>query len=92
MCNRHHPPRADEFYAEFKAHPPVNYPPGPVFPRGLGAFVRAARDESEYRREGVAGQWGLVPWFAKTAKLPYSTNNCSAALLTVRSKETAWGP
>ena len=25
--------------------------------------------------ELVVGQWGLVPWFAKTAKLPYATNN-----------------
>ena len=25
--------------------------------------------------EVVVGQWGLVPWFAKSARLPYATNN-----------------
>ena len=47
----------------------------PVFPRAPGAFVRAARDEADAARELVLGQWGLTPWFAKTAKLSYSTSN-----------------
>jgi len=54
---------------------PVNFPPGPVFPRALGPFVRTAREATEPEREIVVGQWGLIPWFAKTAKLTYSTNN-----------------
>ena len=45
-----------------------------IFPRAQGPFVRGTRD-SEPRRERVIGQWGLVPWFAKTPKLTYSTNN-----------------
>jgi putative SOS response-associated peptidase YedK len=75
MCNRYHPSRADEFYAEFKAEPPTNFPPGQVFPRSRGVFLRRAKDHAAFQREAVVGQWGLIPWFAKTAALPYSTNN-----------------
>ena len=39
-----------------------------VFPRAPGPFLRADR-EKPLSRELVIGQWGLVPWFAKTAKL-----------------------
>ena len=46
-----------------------------MFPRASGPFVRAARDATECRRELVIGQWGLIPWFAKAPKLPYSTTN-----------------
>ncbi len=44
-----------------------------IFPRALGPFVRKTQDADA--RELVVGQWGLIPFFAKTAKLPYSTNN-----------------
>lgn len=46
-----------------------------IFPRGLGPFIRPAPESGEHERELVVGQWGLIPWFAKTAKLTYSTNN-----------------
>lgn len=48
-----------------------------VFPRSLGPFVRAYRgnDASGPEHELVVGKWGLIPWFAKSASLPYSTNN-----------------
>lgn len=45
-----------------------------VFPRAPGPFIWAARDSTEPARELVVGQWGLIPWFAKGAKLAYSTN------------------
>jgi putative SOS response-associated peptidase YedK len=47
--------------------------PAEIFPRAPGPFIRAVPESSE--RALVVGQWGLIPWFAKTAKLPYSTNN-----------------
>jgi putative SOS response-associated peptidase YedK len=47
--------------------------PEVIFPRAPGPFIRAASESNE--RELVVGQWGLIPWFAKTAKLSYSTNN-----------------
>jgi putative SOS response-associated peptidase YedK len=46
-----------------------------LFPRSPGPFIRTARDAAEPKRELVIGQWGLIPWFAKTSKLPYATVN-----------------
>ena len=46
-----------------------------VFPRAPGPFIRASKESTEPARELVIGQWGLIPWFAKTAKLAYSMNN-----------------
>jgi len=48
---------------------------GELFPRSPGAFIRAARHSAEPERELVVGQWGLIPWFAKEARLGYSTVN-----------------
>jgi putative SOS response-associated peptidase YedK len=44
-----------------------------VYPRALGPFIRVATDSNE--RELVIGQWGLIPWFAKTSHVTYATNN-----------------
>jgi len=39
----------------------------------------------------VVGQWGLVPWFAKSPKLAYSTNNArSEELATKASFRDPW--
>ena len=46
-----------------------------VFPRAPSPFIRRAADASDAQRELVIGQWGLIPWFAKIAKLTCSTNN-----------------
>jgi putative SOS response-associated peptidase YedK len=46
-----------------------------LFPRSQGPFIRAARDATESERELVVGQWGLIPWFAKAARLTFSTVN-----------------
>lgn len=43
-----------------------------MYPRAPGPFIRLAANGSP---ELVIGQWGLIPHFAKTAKLPYATNN-----------------
>ena len=76
MCNRYAPPRPEEVVRRWlPRQASVNFPPGPVFPRAQGPFIRAARDAAGPERELVVGQWALVPWFAKAAKLPYSTNN-----------------
>ncbi len=37
------------------------------------------------------GRWGLIPWFAKTAKLTYSTNNArSEELASKASYKAPW--
>jgi putative SOS response-associated peptidase YedK len=63
----------------------VSFPPGPVFPRAPGPFIRAARHAAEPERELVVGQWALVPWFAKAARLPYSTNNARFEELSAKA-------
>jgi putative SOS response-associated peptidase YedK len=61
-----------------------------VFPRGSASFVRA-NEASDARHELVVGQWGLIPWFAKTPKLAYSTNNCrSETATTAASFKQSW--
>jgi putative SOS response-associated peptidase YedK len=72
MCNRYHPARRELYWEEFRAMPPENLPVGPIFPRRPGPFIRAAAGG---KRQVVVGEWGLMPWFAKEAKLKYSTNN-----------------
>lgn len=44
-----------------------------IFPRAQGPFLRTSGDD--HTLELVVGQWGLIPWFAKTATLAYATNN-----------------
>jgi len=56
-----------------------------MFPRYTGAFIRAARDAAAFERELVVGQWSLVPWFAKTAKLPYPTCNARSEELGAKA-------
>ena len=58
---------------------------GEVFPRGQGPFVRAAREVPGAGRELVVGQWGLIPWFAKSPKLTYSTNNARSEELAAKA-------
>jgi putative SOS response-associated peptidase YedK len=44
-----------------------------------------ARDDSGFSRGLTVGQWGLIPWFAKTAKLTFSTNNARAEELAAKA-------
>ncbi|WP_431273219.1 SOS response-associated peptidase [Variovorax ureilyticus] len=62
-----------------------------VFPRAPGPFIRRARHATGYERELVVGQWGLIPWFAKGAKLTYATNNArSEELESKASYKDPW--
>ncbi|MBT9596659.1 MAG: SOS response-associated peptidase family protein [Vitreoscilla sp.] len=75
MCNRYVPPDVAEIEQLFHIGRGRGgtWSGREVFPRAPGPFVRLVRDSTE--RELVVGQWGLVPWFAKTPKLTYATNN-----------------
>jgi putative SOS response-associated peptidase YedK len=75
MCNRYIPPHGDVLWEEVRATAPANLPTGPIFPRRPGVYVRA---DSEVGRQAVVGQWGLIPWFAKSLPLKFSTNNARA--------------
>ena len=77
MCNRYTPPAILDIEREWAVgrSNPQRWWDETVFPRGTGPFIRRARESSEYERELVVGQWGLIPWFAKEPKLKYPTNN-----------------
>jgi putative SOS response-associated peptidase YedK len=54
-------------------------------------FIRAARDRTEPARELVVGQWGLIPWFAKSSKLSRSTNNARGENLSTKAScKNSW--
>lgn len=58
-----------------------------VFPRKPGPFIRPAEGGLEL----VVGQWGLIPHFAKSKTLPYSTNNARFETVpTAASFKTPW--
>lgn len=83
MCNRYRPPGQGAIERHWKVSPgPLVDWPASVYPRAPGPFIRAAAGNEA---ELVVGQWALIPPWAKTAKLPYSTNNA-------RSEELARKP
>lgn len=60
-----------------------------IFPRAQGPFVRNAGGTQE--RQLVVGQWGLIPWFEKSPKLTYSTNNARIEnIATKASFKQSW--
>ena len=73
MCNRHGSPEVGDVERcwHVGAHQPGRA--AEVFPRAPGPFLLAGR-ENQPGRELVIGQRGLVPGFAETPKLSYSTN------------------
>ncbi|EHR72073.1 hypothetical protein BurJ1DRAFT_3264 [Burkholderiales bacterium JOSHI_001] len=90
MCNRYVSPneRDMERYWHVGARQP--WRGGGVYPRSQGPFIRATQT-SEPKAELVIGQWGLIPWFAKSAKLPYSTNNARFEEITTKASfKHAW--
>lgn len=91
MCNRYvAPDQADiERFWHIGRHNPWRGEVG-VFPRSLGPFVRPVVGETGIT-ELVVGQWGLIPWFAKTPKLTYSTNNARFEEIAAKaSYKLAW--
>lgn len=91
MCNRYVSPEEAEierFWHIGRDNQP-RWWEGEIFPRAQGPFVRHVADAAE--RQLVVGQWGLIPWFAKTAKLTYSTNNARfEEIATKASFKQSW--
>ncbi|MEE9871530.1 MAG: SOS response-associated peptidase family protein [Delftia lacustris] len=87
MCNRYKSPREDEIERMWRVgrQNPIRWWDAEVFPRGTGAFVRRAQDDTGYSRELVAGQWGLIPWFAKEPRLKFPTNNARSEELAAKA-------
>ncbi len=78
MCTRYITPdqAAIERHWHIGRNNPFRWPKTEVFPSRPGPFIRAATgDTAEGAHELVIDQWGLIPWFAKSPKLTYSTCN-----------------
>jgi len=74
MCNRYcQPPRERINFFRILSVPDSYRGGTEVFPRSIGSFIRAAGTTGSI--ELVTGQWGLIPHFAKSRTLTYSTNN-----------------
>lgn len=78
MCNRYKPPphvRDIELTWEISRQHPGDgrWWDEVLHPRGQGPVIRRARNDAGYSRELLVGQWGLIPWFAREAKLKYPT-------------------
>lgn len=86
MCTRYVSPEAAAIERAWHIGRHTPWHGAEVFPQRPGAFIRAARDSAEPARELVIGQWGLVPWFAKSPKLAYST--CNARSEEMANKAT----
>jgi putative SOS response-associated peptidase YedK len=90
MCNRYvSPEQADieRFFEIGRRNPPMSWP-GELFPRAPGPFVRIGRDG---HRELVVGRWGLIPHFASSPDIRYSTNNARGEELARKpAYRTAW--
>ncbi|MDF2446084.1 MAG: response-associated peptidase [Moraxellaceae bacterium] len=78
MCNVYVPASATDLARQFGVAVQRQYHPHEIYPRAPGWFIRRDREAAGYARELVQGQWGLIPWFAKTPKLTYATNNARA--------------
>ncbi len=75
MCTRYVSPEAAAIERHWRigSHNPWRGKQREVFPSYQAPFIRADRLSTEPRRELVVGQWNLIPWFAKEAKLKYAT-------------------
>jgi len=85
MCNRYTAPDEAAIERFWHVGRSNQWRGSGVFPRSPGPFIRRQREDAGYSRELVVGQWGLIPWFAKEAKLPYSTNNARSEELAAKA-------
>ena len=89
MCNRYFQPPRERINFFRILSVPDTYKGGDVFPRSTGSFLRTSENGDDL--ELVLGQWGLVPNFAKSKTLTYSTNNARMeSVATAASFKHAW--
>ncbi len=91
MCNRYRLPTPEHLVRDFAHLPEAHYVQRDVFARGKGYFIRRTQNQASVTRELVAGQWALIPWFANSARLRYSTNNARSEEITSKASfKLAW--
>ena len=83
MCNRYVSPEAGDIERYWHVGAQQPWRGGEIYPRRPGPFIRRARecDGAEF----VVGQWGLIPWFAKSPTLTYSTSNARSEELSQKA-------
>lgn len=87
MCNRYTPPALLDIEREWHVgnRNPLRWWDQVLYPRGIGPFIRRAKDDAGYSRELVVGQWGLIPWFAKEHRLKFPMNNARSEELAAKA-------
>lgn len=85
MCTRYLSPEEADVERYWSVTPRTSWRGKEIFPRSLGPFIRGEVDGDTKSRELMIGQFGLIPFFAKTAKLPYSTNNARFEEITEKA-------
>jgi putative SOS response-associated peptidase YedK len=75
VCTKYVSPDDQAIERFWQVRPRDGWAGSSMFPRAPGPFVRRAPEADAARRECVVGQWGLIPSFAREAKLSYSTFN-----------------
>jgi putative SOS response-associated peptidase YedK len=84
MCTRYVSPEQADMERFWNLRPGQAWRQAEIFPRRPGPFIRALRTGDD-ERELVIGQWGLVPWFARTPTLRYSTHNARYEEITSKA-------
>ncbi len=90
MCTRYLPPEqaAIESYWQVTPGQALRWP-SQVFPRAQGPFLRASGPGLPLVL--AAGQFGLIPWFAKTLPLTFATQNARFEGITGKASfKKAW--
>jgi putative SOS response-associated peptidase YedK len=90
MCTRYVSPETAAIERQWRIDRTNPWRGSEVFPQRQGAFIRAASRSPTQSLELVVGQWGLIPWFAKSPKLTYST--CNARSEEMATKATFKNP
>lgn len=89
MCNRYISPTEGDIERAWHVgrQNPFRWWDESLHPRGQGPFIRGAGGA----RELVAGQWALIPPWAKESKLKFSTNNARSEEVSEKaSYRDAW--
>ena len=84
MCNRYLSPDAAAIERLWAVRPGTAWTAAAVYPRAPGPFIRRVAAERT-ARELVVGQWALIPVFADSRRLAYSTNNARFEEITTKA-------
>jgi putative SOS response-associated peptidase YedK len=91
VCNRYVSPDDAAIERFWQVRPGAPWHCASVYPRAPGPFIHRAPATPEPAKRLAIGQSGLIPWFAKEARLPHSTNNaCAGEITTKASYKQPW--